>query len=144
MTDSGSGVFGASTTGFRISRDRLITRAQKLLADVEAERTRFAKETEEYEARVKAFLVENLDKLNRSFSIFRTYNGGSSITFTAPSELLESAGITAPEQNKFSNGRRLDVDAIRAELARIELGDGEYVPQKYADKLITLLTQAGA
>lgn len=123
---------------FRIRRDKLVEKANAVLQEDAAKKAAYKRGVEAYESAAAKWIRDNSAYVLTNLKTSIRWDGDLSITLNIDAkELQPLIGMTYPE--RVDTLHQNVVSDIKSQLDIIELSDGEYVPQKIADKILRLL-----
>jgi len=123
---------------FRIRRDKLVEKANAVLAEDAAKKAAYKDAVEAYEVAVGKWIYDNPATILQRIKPAVRWDGDLNVSLNIDArEIQPIIGMTYPE--RITTLHDNVINDIKTQLDIIALSDGEYVPQKIADKLLRLL-----
>ena len=131
MTANGTYIFKEQP--FRYRRADLLEKSKAHIESIQSAAKQYKEATNLYREAVEQWMTDNIDTLKRHVS-HDSWNGPY-IQYQASYEQLAAAGITKPEPPPHRHTNSESIDTLKKLIEVMESADGDYVPQKIADKV---------
>lgn len=121
---------------FRFSRVKMVELIEQTIEKLTTEQAEYEKAIEAYREGARNLIRQQRDVLQEHI----TYNWGVSLSVSMDDKQLKYYGLVEPTRPKYNEHKCAQIVAeLKSELTMLQLTEGDFIPQKYADKILRLV-----